>query len=123
MGAAATSTRAVAIDNSARFIGVLLALRFSTQEPYGLFRCPGSAPSSRSQDYQSQKQVKRTHKRRQLQDKLVGDQLLTPERGEEIANTMADVLPGSRLLMAAFLRAFPLKDDSASAPQDQHNLI
>ena len=26
---------------------------------------------------------------RQLQDKLVADQPLTPERGEEIANTMA----------------------------------
>jgi hypothetical protein len=25
--------------------------------------------------------------------------------------------------MPVFLRAFPLKDDSASAPQDQHNLI
>ena len=45
--------------------------------------------SSRSQDYQFEKQVKRAQECRQLQDKLVGDQPLTPERGEEIANTMA----------------------------------
>ena len=45
--------------------------------------------SSRSQDYQFEKQAKRAQECRQLQDKLVGDQLLTPERGEEIANTMA----------------------------------
>ena len=44
--------------------------------------------SSRSQDYQFEKQVKRAQECRQLQDKLVGDQPLTPERGEEIANTM-----------------------------------
>src|SRR5262249_44544749 len=34
-----------------------------------------------------------------------------------------DVLPDFRPLTPVFLRAFPLKDDSASAPQDQHNLI
>src|SRR5262249_32650131 len=45
--------------------------------------------SSRSYDYQFEKQVKRAQECRQLQDKLVGDQPLTPERGEEIANTMA----------------------------------
>ena len=44
--------------------------------------------SSRSQDYQFEKQVKRAQECRQLQDKLVGDQPLTPERREEIANTM-----------------------------------
>ena len=44
--------------------------------------------SSRSQDYQFEKQVKRAQECRQLQDKLVGEQALTPERGEEIANTM-----------------------------------
>jgi hypothetical protein len=44
--------------------------------------------SSRSQDYQFEKQVKRAQQCRQLQDKLVGDQPLTPERGEGIANTM-----------------------------------
>jgi hypothetical protein len=44
--------------------------------------------SSRSQDYQFEKQVKRAQECRQLQDKLVGDQPLSPERGEEIAKTM-----------------------------------
>jgi hypothetical protein len=45
--------------------------------------------SSRSQDYQFEKQVKRAQECRQLQDKLVSDQPLTPERGEEIVKTMA----------------------------------
>ena len=45
--------------------------------------------SSRSQeDYQFQKQVQRAQECRQLQDKLVGNQPLTPERGEEIAETL-----------------------------------
>jgi hypothetical protein len=44
--------------------------------------------SSLGQDYQFQKQLKRAQECRQLQDKLVGDQRLTPERGEEITNTM-----------------------------------
>jgi hypothetical protein len=44
--------------------------------------------SSRSQDYQFEKQLKRAQECRQLQDKLVGEQPLTPERREEIANTM-----------------------------------
>ena len=44
--------------------------------------------SSRSQDYQFEKQVKRAQECRQLQDKLVGDKPLTPERTEEIAKTM-----------------------------------
>ena len=44
--------------------------------------------SSRSQDYQFEKQVKRAQECRQLQDKLVVEQPLTPERREEIANTM-----------------------------------
>ena len=44
--------------------------------------------SSLSQDYQFEKQVKRAQECRQLQDKLVGEQPLTPERREEITNTM-----------------------------------
>ena len=44
--------------------------------------------SSLSQDYQFDKQVKRAQECRQLEDKLVGEQPLTPERREEIANTM-----------------------------------
>jgi hypothetical protein len=34
-----------------------------------------------------------------------------------------DVLPDFGPLTPVFLHAFPLKDDPASAPQDQHNLI
>ena len=44
--------------------------------------------SSLGQDYQFQKQVKRAQECRQLQDKLIGEQPLTPERAEEIAKTM-----------------------------------
>ena len=47
-----------------------------------------SSRSLRSPDAQFQKQVMRAQECRQLQDKLVGDQPLTPERGEEIAETM-----------------------------------
>ena len=49
-----------------------------------LIGCEGS----RSQDYQFEKQVKRAQECHELQDQLVGYQTLTPERGEEIANTM-----------------------------------
>ena len=44
--------------------------------------------SSLGQDYQFEKQVKRAQECRQLQEKLVGEQPLTPERREEIVNTM-----------------------------------
>jgi len=44
--------------------------------------------SSMSQDSQFEKQVKRAQECRHLQDKLVGDAPLTPERSEEISNTM-----------------------------------
>ena len=91
---------------NARKLGIICALLAAMPNLVG-------CESSRSQDYQFEKQVKRAQECRQLQDKLVGDQPLRPERGEEIAN-----LPGSRPLMPVFLRAFPLKDDSASAPQD-----
>ena len=54
--------------------------------------------SSRSQeDYQFQKQVQRAQECRQLQDKLVGDQPLTPERREEIVNTMEGTGCSARL--------------------------
>ena len=53
--------------------------------------------SSRSQDYQFEKQVKRAQECRQLQDKLVGDQPLTAERGEEITKTMAGAGCNARL--------------------------
>ena len=44
--------------------------------------------SSGSEDLQFQKQVKRAQECRQLQDKLVGNQPLGPERREEIAKTL-----------------------------------
>jgi hypothetical protein len=44
--------------------------------------------SSGSQDYQFEKQVRRAQECRQFQEKLVGDQPLTPERSEKIANAM-----------------------------------
>jgi hypothetical protein len=44
--------------------------------------------SLRSPDPQFQKQVKRAQECRQLQDKLIGEQPLTPERGGEVANTL-----------------------------------
>ena len=65
-----------------RMLGVICALLATIPN---LISCE----SSRSQDYQFEKQVKRAHECRQLQDKLVSDQPLTPERGEEITNTMA----------------------------------
>jgi hypothetical protein len=66
---------------NARKLGIICALLAAMANLVG-------CESSRSQDYQFQKQVKRAQECRQLQDKL-GDQPLTPERGEEIANTMA----------------------------------
>ena len=103
---------------NARMLGIICALLAAMPNLVG-------CESSRSQDYQFEKQAKRAQECRQLQDKLVGDQPLTPERGEEIPTPWRepDVLPGSRPLRPVFLRAFSLKDDSASAPQDQHNLI
>ena len=44
--------------------------------------------SSGSQNYQFEKQVRRAQECRQLQEKLVGDQPLTTERSEKIANAM-----------------------------------
>jgi hypothetical protein len=66
---------------NARMLGMICALLAAMPNLVG-------CESSRSQDYQLEKQVKRAQECRQLQDKLVGDQPLTPERGEEIANTM-----------------------------------
>jgi len=66
---------------NARELGIICALLAAMPNLVG-------CESSRSQDYQFQKQVKRAQECRELQDKLVGDQPLTPERGEEIAKTM-----------------------------------
>src|SRR5262249_47242879 len=104
---------------NARMLGIICALLAAMPNLIG-------CESSRSQDYQFEKQVRRAQECRQLQDKLVGDQPLTPARAVKRSPTPwrePDVLPGSRPLMPVFLRASPLKDDSASAPQDQHNLI
>jgi hypothetical protein len=66
---------------NARELGIMCALLAAMPNLVG-------CESSRSQDYQFEKQVKRARECRQLQDKLVGDQPMTPERGEQIANTM-----------------------------------
>ena len=63
-------------------IGDLCALLAATPNLIG---CESSRDSP---DRQFQKQVKRAQECRELQDKLVGDQPLTPERAEEITKTM-----------------------------------
>jgi hypothetical protein len=67
---------------NARMLGIIRALLAAMANLVG-------CESSRTQDYQFEKQVKRAQECRQLQDKLVGDQPLTPERSEEITKTMA----------------------------------
>jgi hypothetical protein len=67
---------------NARMVGTICALLAVTPN---LFGCESSRDSP---DRQFQKQVKRAEECRQLQDKLVGDKPLTPERTEEIAKTM-----------------------------------
>jgi hypothetical protein len=67
---------------NARMLGIICALLAAMANLVG-------CESSRTQDYQFEKQVKRAQECRQLQDKLVGDQPLTPERSEEITKTMA----------------------------------
>ena len=66
---------------NARELGIICALLAAMANLVG-------CESSRSPDAQFQKQIKRAQECRQLQDKLIGDQPLTPERGEEIAKTM-----------------------------------
>ena len=66
---------------NARTLATICALLAATPN---LIACE----SSRSPDPQFQKQVMRAQECRHLQDKLVGGQPLTPERGEEIAKTM-----------------------------------
>ena len=69
---------------NSRELGIICALLAAMPNLVG---CESSR--SQSHDYQFEKQVKRAQECRQLQDKLIGDQPLTPERGEEIAHTMA----------------------------------
>jgi hypothetical protein len=66
---------------NARMLGIICALLAAMPNLIG-------CESSRSQDYQFEKQVKRAQECRELQDKLVGDQPLMPERAEEITKTM-----------------------------------
>ena len=66
---------------NARMLGIICALLAAMPNLIG-------CESSRSQDYQFEKQVKRAQECRELQDKLVGDQTLTPERADEITKTM-----------------------------------
>ena len=72
---------------NARELGIICALLAAMANLVG-------CESSRSPDAQFQKQVKRAQECRQLQDKLVGDQPLTPERGEEIAKLSRGPEPG-----------------------------
>jgi hypothetical protein len=64
---------------NARMLGIICALLGAMANLVGC---------ARSQDHQFEKQVKRARECRQLQDKLVGDQPLTPERADEITKTM-----------------------------------
>jgi hypothetical protein len=75
---------------NARELGIISALLAAVPNLVG-------CESSRSQDYQFQKQFKRAQECRQLQDKLIGEQPLTPERGEEIANILAGAGCAARL--------------------------
>jgi hypothetical protein len=66
---------------NARKLGIICALLAVMPNLIG-------CESWRAQDYQFEKQVKRAQECRQLQEKLVGGQSLTPERGQEITNTL-----------------------------------
>ena len=67
---------------TARKVGIICALLAAMPN---LFGCGTSRQAS---DPQFQKQAERAQECRQLQDKLVADQPLTPERVEEIATIM-----------------------------------
>jgi hypothetical protein len=95
-----------------RKLGTICALLAATSN---LIDCESSRDSP---DRQFQKQVKRAQECRQLQDKLVGDQPLTPERAEEIAKTMDRTRmyrPAPRPLMLVFTtRALPIKESACA---------
>jgi hypothetical protein len=76
---------------NARKLGIICALLATVPSLIG-------CESSRGQeDYQFQKQVARARECRQLQDKLIGDQPLTPGRREEIVDTMEGAGCAARL--------------------------
>jgi|GraSoi2013_100cm_1033763.scaffolds.fasta_scaffold19238_4 hypothetical protein len=80
-GSAAVKSMLAGTEMNARKLATICALLAALSNLIG-------CESSRSPDPQFQKQVMRAQECRQLQDKLVGDQPLTPERGEEIAETL-----------------------------------
>ena len=63
----------------------------------GLSILTACAGSQNSADEQFQRQVKRAQECRQMQDKLVGGQPLTPERAEEITKIMDQAGCSARL--------------------------
>ena len=67
-----------------RKLGTICALLAATPGLLGCQTSRGDSPNP-----QFQKQVQRAQECRTLQDKLVGDQPLTPERAAEIAKTMS----------------------------------
>ena len=71
---------------NARKLAIICAL-LAAMSNLILIGCESSR-SSRSPDAQFQKQVMRAQECRRLQDQLVGGEPLTPERGEEIAETL-----------------------------------
>jgi hypothetical protein len=73
---------------NARELGIICALLAAVPNLIGCESSRSQDYQLRSQDYQFQKQFKRAQECRQLQDKLIGEQPLTPERDEEIANTL-----------------------------------
>jgi hypothetical protein len=74
---------------NARKLGALCALLAATPN------LSGRESSRDSPDRQFQKQVKRAQECRELQDKLVGDQPLKPERAEEITKIMEPNVPSN----------------------------
>jgi hypothetical protein len=96
---------------NARELGIICALLAAMPNLVG-------CESSRSQDYQFEKQVKRAQECRQLQDKLVGDQPLTPERGEEIAKTPR---PGSNRMYRPVPRALMMNPPAPCRRLDGSN--
>jgi hypothetical protein len=75
-----------------RKLGTICALLAGTPWLIGCETTSGGSPSP-----QFQKQVERAQECRQLQDKLVGDQPLTPERAAEITKAMNPTVCAARL--------------------------
>ena len=63
-------------------------LRFAIALITAVTNLVGCAGSQNGADAQFQRQVKRAKECREMQDKLVGGQPVTPERAAEVTNTM-----------------------------------